>query len=51
MFHAQRPFLISSSLDILTPADLTDTYLKMCLTYVIIRDLKIQHVKIKRKVN
>lgn len=37
--------------DILTPADLTDTYLKMCLTYVIIRDLKIQHVKIKRKIS
>lgn len=37
--------------DILTPADLTDTYLKMCLTYVIIRDLKISHVKIKRKIN
>lgn len=35
----------------LTPADLTDTYLKMCLTYVIIRDLKISHVKIKRKIN
>lgn len=36
---------------ILTPADLTYTYLKMCLTYVIIRDLKISHVKIKRKIN